>query len=54
MADERRPGQAEAIIVTDVGAHEPGMVSIHDERTGQTIQADQEMYLLAIKNDLIK
>lgn len=53
MADNLAP-RAEAIIVTDVGAYEPGMVVIHDEKTGQTIQADREMYLLSIRNDLIK
>ena len=53
MADNGAP-RYPVIVVTDVGAHEPGMVSIHDEATGQTIQADQEMYLLSIKNDLNK
>lgn len=53
MADHGAP-RYPVIFVTDVGAHEPGMVSIHDEATGQTIQADKEMYLLSIKNDLNK
>lgn len=49
MADNGTPPRATAIVVTDVGASEPGMVVIHDEATGQTIQADREMYLLSIK-----
>lgn len=53
MADQGAP-RYPVILVTDVGAHEPGMVVIHDEATGQTIASDKEMYLLAIKNDLRK
>ena len=53
MADNEVP-RYPVILVTDVGAYEPGMVTIHDEATGQTIAADREMYLLSIKNDLHK
>lgn len=49
MADNQTP-RYPVILVTDVGAYEQGMVTIHDEATGQTIQADREMYLLSIKD----
>lgn len=48
MADTGAP-RYPVIFVTDAGAP-PGLVIIHNEATGQTVQATPEGYLDAIKD----
>lgn len=51
MADSGTPRYPVIHVTSDVGINEPGIVSIHDEATGQTYYADRESYLDAIRDN---
>jgi hypothetical protein len=47
MADSGAPENPIIHVMCDVNPNEPGIAAVHDQATGQTVYADQEMYLIS-------
>lgn len=47
MADYGAPEYPIIHVMCDVNPNEPGIAAVHDQATGQTTYADQEMYMIS-------